>query len=83
MNKYLGSFSLKVLWILLKIDKRGTQKYRIKILIMMHKALHPRDEIDRLYKTRKRGKKRKACREDCVNASIQRLKEYINKSNRG
>ena len=45
----------------------------------MHKALHPRDDVDRLYVSRKEGGRGIARIEDSVNASIQRLEDYIQK----
>ena len=45
----------------------------------MHKALHPRDDVDRLYVSRKEGGRGLASPEDSVDASIQRLKDYIKK----
>ena len=45
----------------------------------MHKALHPRDDVDRLYVSRKEGGRGLASMEDTVDASIQRLEEYIEK----
>ena len=55
---------------------------RTRKLIMMHKALHPRDDIDRLYVSRKEGKRGFTCIEDSLEASIQELKDYIKKSKR-
>ena len=49
----------------------------------MHKALHPRDDVDRLYVSRKEGGRRLASIEDSVDASIQRLDDYIEKHDRG
>ena len=49
----------------------------------MHKALHPRDDVDRLYVSRNKGGRGFANIEDCVEASIQRLKDYIGKHKRG
>ena len=49
----------------------------------MHKALHPRDDIDRLYVYRKQGERGFASIEDTVDASIQRLEDYIEKHERG
>ena len=43
----------------------------------MHKALHPRDDVDRLYVSRKEGGRGLISIEDSVDASIQRLKDYI------
>ena len=49
----------------------------------MHKALHLRDDVDRLYVPRKEGGRGLACTEDSVDASIQRLEDYIEKHERG
>ena len=43
----------------------------------MHKALNPRDDVDRLYVSRKDGGRGFASIEDIVDASIQRLEDYI------
>ena len=45
----------------------------------MHKVLHPRDDVDRLYVSRKGGIRGLANIEDCVDAWIQRLEDYIEK----
>ena len=45
----------------------------------MHKALHPRDDVDRLYVPRKEGGRGLASIEDSVDTSIQRLEDYIEK----
>ena len=47
----------------------------------MHKALHPRDDFDKLHVSRKKGGRRLASIEDSVDASIQRLEDYIQKHN--
>ena len=49
----------------------------------MHKALHSRDDIDRLYVSRKEGRRGLASIEDSVDASIQRLEDYIGKHEGG
>ena len=49
----------------------------------MHKALHPRDDVDRLYVSRKEGGRGLASIEDSVDASIQRLEHYIEKHEGG
>ena len=49
----------------------------------MHKALHPRDDVDRLYIPRKEGGRGLASIEDSVDASIQRLEDYIEKHEQG
>ena len=45
----------------------------------MHKALHPWDDVDRLYESKKEGGRGLTRIEDTVDASIPRLKDYIEK----
>ena len=49
----------------------------------MHKALHPRDNVERLYVSRKEGGRGLASIEDSVDASIQQLEDNIEKHKRG
>ena len=56
---------------------------RTRKLMTMHKTLHPRDDVDRLYVSRKDGRRWLASIEDTVDASIQRLEDYIEKHERG
>ena len=49
----------------------------------MHKALHSRDYVDRLYVPRKEGGRGLASIEDSIDTSIQRLEDYIEKHGRG
>ena len=56
---------------------------RTRKLMTMHKALHPRDDVDRLYVSRKEGQRGLVSIEDTVDASIQRLEDYIEKHERG
>ena len=49
----------------------------------MHKALHPSDDLERLYVSRKWGGRGLASIEDNVNASLQRLEDYIEKHGGG
>ena len=49
----------------------------------MHKALHPRDHVDRQYVSRKEGGRELTSIEDSLDASIQRLEHYIEKHERG
>ena len=56
---------------------------RTRKLMTMHKALHPRDDVDRLYVSIKEGGRGLARIENTVDASIQRLEDYIEKHERG
>ena len=53
---------------------------RTKKLMTMHLALHPRDDINRLYMSKKEGGRGLASLEDCTDASIQGLEKYTKKS---
>ena len=56
---------------------------RTRKLMTMHKASHPRDDVHRLYVSKKEGGRRLVSIEDTVDASIQRLKDNIEKHERG
>ena len=45
----------------------------------IHEALHHRDDVDRLYVSRKEGRRGLTGIEDSVDASIQWLEDYIEK----
>ena len=64
-------------------DELKQMDLRTRKLMTMHKALHPRDDVDRLYVSRKEGGRGLASIEDSVDASIKRLKDYIQKHERG
>ena len=49
----------------------------------MYKALNPRDDVDRLYVSRKEGGGGLASIEDSVDALIQQLEDYIQKHDGG
>ena len=49
----------------------------------MRKALHPRDDVDRLYASRKEGGRGLASSEDNVDSSMQWLEDYIEKIEEG
>ena len=49
----------------------------------MHKVLIPRDDVDRLYVSRKEGGRGLASIEDSVDSSIQRIEDYIQKHDGG
>ena len=48
---------------------------RTRKLMTMHKALHSRDDVDRLYVSRKERGRGLASIEDSVDTSIQRLED--------
>ena len=56
---------------------------RTRRIMTMHKALHPRDDVDRLYVSRKEGGRGLASIEDSTDVSIQWLENYIEKHERG
>ena len=65
------------------IDELKQMDQRRRKLMTMHKALHPRDDVDRKYVSRKEGGRGLASIEDSVDASIQRLEDYIQKHDGG
>ena len=58
-------------------DELKQADQRKRKLMTMHRALHPRDEVDRIYISKKEGGRGLASIEDSVDASIQRLEDYI------
>ena len=46
----------------------------------IHKVLYTRDDVERLYVSRKAGRRGLTSTEDNVDTSIQRLKDYIEKT---
>ena len=58
-------------------------KWTIDEPMTMHKALHPRDDVDGLYGPRKEGGRGLASIEDSVYTFIQRLEDYIEKHEGG
>ena len=52
---------------------------RTRKLIIMHKTLNPRDDVDCLYVSRNESGRGLAITEDSVDALIQRLENYIRK----
>ena len=59
------------------IDELRQMNQRTRKLMTMHKVLHPRD---RIYGPRKEGGRGLASIEDSVDTSIQRLQDYIEKT---
>ena len=64
-------------------DELKQMDQRTRKLMTLHKALHPRDEVDRLYVSRKEGGRGLASIEDSVDALTQRLEDYMEKHERG
>ena len=52
---------------------------RTRKLMTMHKELLPRDDVDRLYVSRKEGRRGLTCIKDIIDTSIKRLEDYIEK----
>ena len=71
--RYSGPF-LK--WTRKELKQMGQ---RTRKLMTMNRALHPRNDVDRLYASRKEGGRGLANIEDSVDESIQRLENYIQK----
>ena len=61
-------------------DELKQMDQRTRKLMTLHKALHPRDDVERLYVSRKEGGRGLASIEDSVDASIQRLEDYIKRT---
>ena len=64
-------------------DELKPMDQRTRKLMTVHKTLHLRDDVDRLHISRKEGGRGLASIEDWVDASIQRLEDYIEKHERG
>ena len=64
-------------------DEFKQMDQRTRKLMTVRKALHPRDDVDRLYVSRKEGGRGFANIEDSVDASIQRFEDYIQKHDGG
>ena len=56
---------------------------RTRKLMTMHKALHPRDDVDRVYVSRKEGGRGLVSIKNSVDVSIQRLEDYREKHEGG
>ena len=64
-------------------DEFKQMDQRTRKLMTMHKALHPRDDVNRLYGSRNEGGRGLVSIDDSVDASIQRLEDYIQKHEGG
>ena len=78
-DKHLGYSSRRILGTILEVDEGRTATNGAKKKIN-DDALHSRDDVERLYVSRKKGGRGSAIIEDSVDASIRRLKDYIKKS---
>ena len=80
-NKYLDCTPCYILkW---AREELRQMDQRTRKLMTMHKALHSKDDVDRLNVPRKEGGRRLATIEDSVDISIQRLEDYTEKHERG
>ena len=64
-------------------DEFKQMDQRTRKLMTTHKALHPRDDVNRLYVSRKEGGRGFVSIENSVDASIQQLEDYIEKHEQG
>ena len=64
-------------------DELKQMDQRTRKLMTMHKALHPRDDVDRLYVSRRERGRGLASIKNSFDASIQRLEGYIEKHEQG
>ena len=80
-DKYLGCPLRKVLGPFLKWtrEKLKQMDQRLRKLMTIYNALHPRDDVDRLYVSRKEEGRGLPSIEDIVDASIRRLEDNIEK----
>ena len=67
-------------WPKKKLRKKKKKKRK---QMTMHKALHPRNIVDRLYVSRKEEGKGLASNEDRVDVSLQKLEDYKDKRGEG
>ena len=64
-------------------DELKQMDQRTRKLMTIHKALHPRVDVDRLYIPKKEWGRGLASIEDNIDTSIQRLEDYIEKHEGG
>ena len=79
-NKHYGSPPCKVLRTILKMDEKWTQKNGRQDKKIDLQGFTPRDDIDRIYTSRKKGGRGPTSIKNCVDASIQGLEDYIKKN---
>ena len=80
-NKYLDCTLVRYSGPLLKWAREELKQIdqRTRKLMTTHKALHPRDDVNRLYVLRKEGGRGLTSNEDNVDVSIQQFEDYIEK----
>ena len=79
--KHLGYQSCKIDGTILKMDQGKLQTNGPENKIMtIHKILHPRDDINRLYVSRNEGKKELASIKKSVDTSIWRFEDNMKKN---
>ena len=64
-------------------DELRQMDQRTRKIMTIHKALHPRDDVNRPYVPKKEGGTGLASIEDSVDTSLQRVEDYIEKQERG
>ena len=81
-DKYLRCPRLKILGTILKWTRKKLQQINLRTikLTTMHKALHHRDDVDKLYESRKEGGRGLTRIQASVDGSIQQLEDYIRNS---
>ena len=80
-DKYLGCPTRNKLGTILEVNQKriGKIDQRTRKFMTMHKALHPREDVDRLYLSRRGGGRELVSIEVSVDVSIQRIEDYIEK----
>ena len=62
------------------VDELKAMDRRTRKLLTMHKAFHPKDDVDRLYVGRKDGGRGLISTEECVENAVLGLRGYVEKS---
>ena len=78
-NRYLGCTLRNLFGTFLKWTREELKQMdkRTRKLMTMQKALHHRDDIDRLYVSRKEGRRGLTNIEDSVDVLVQQLEDYF------
>ena len=74
---YLGLRPLILITAYVQEDSRQINQRK---LMIMHKTLHPRDDIDRLYMSRKEGERGFDNIKDCFDGSIKNLRTSLKRA---